>query len=148
MVEEVQVVMFSEECSLAIVQEDITPKYTYAQKAQALPSIRLPKYIHTKSPTLSYHSIYLSVLLAHFAEPFGACFNSNEVSFEFAFSKSKLVIRGVGGTSSIRVRPREVLPPSLTFFGNSDRRGVKAVATRLADFRMLALTSQDRFFAR
>jgi len=72
-------------------------------------------------------------------------------AFALAFSISWFVNLGVGGTSSILDIPLEFLLDFgffITFFGNSVRRGVKAVATRLADFRILARTSQDLFFAR
>ena len=61
---------------------------------------------------------------------------------------SPLVTLGVGGTSSIFVKP---LLDRLTFctsFGKVDLLGVKAVATLLADLRIVFLTSHDRFLAR
>lgn len=62
------------------------------------------------------------------------------------FSRS-LGRRGVGGTSSIRT-PRPPRVPFLTDLGNSERRGVRAVTTRRADFRMFSRTFHSRFLAR
>lgn len=61
-------------------------------------------------------------------------------------------MRGVGGTSSILTRPLcwdlvDRKDP-LTDLGNSLRRGVKAVTTLFADFRMVSLTFHSFFFAR
>jgi hypothetical protein len=66
----------------------------------------------------------------------------------FPFSTSNLANFGVGGTSSIRVIFFELRLPCLTLLGNSDLRGVKAVTTLFADLLIVALTSQDLFFAR
>lgn len=102
--------------------------------------------IHVSSNPLG-HQGYLSVFRPHLANLLGA-FISIASALLFAFSRSSVVILGVGGTSSIFDMPLEFLLGFRTFFGNSDRRGVKAVATRLADFRILARTSQDLFLAR
>lgn len=61
------------------------------------------------------------------------------------FSRSSGLRRGVGGTSSSLTRPDR---DSLADFGNSERRGVKAVTTLLADLRMVSRTFHSLFFAR
>jgi len=90
---------------------------------------------------------YRSGLRPHFAEGFRGSDTSNVDIFAFAFSMSDTFIFGVGGTSSILVRPFEDLLDVLASFGNSDLRGVRAVTTFFADLRMLALISQDLFLA-
>lgn len=64
------------------------------------------------------------------------------------FSKSSGRSRGVGGTSSSLVRPRrlERVEP-LTERGNSDRLGVRAVATFFVDLLMVSLMVHSRFLA-
>jgi hypothetical protein len=84
---------------------------------------------------------------AHF-DCFGGSLISKELILELIpFSTSMLTLcLGVLGTSSILVKP---LPDLLcTSLGKLDLLGVKAVATLLADLRMVARTSHDRFFAR
>jgi hypothetical protein len=96
----------------------------------------------------SHQNAYRSVFLAHFDEGFGGSFNSKVFVFILPFSRSNPLIFGVGGTSSILDMFFELLLPSFTLLGNSDRRGVRAVATLLADLLIVARTSQDLFFAR
>lgn len=64
------------------------------------------------------------------------------------FSKSSGRSLGVGGTSSSLVRPRrlERVEP-LTERGNSDRLGVRAVATLFVDLLMVSLMVHSRFLA-
>ncbi len=85
--------------------------------------------------------------LAHF-DWLGGSDTSNDDIFELAFSMSLLLVRGVGGTSSIFVNPRFDPLVLRTSLGKVDRRGVNAVATFLADLRIVFRTSQDRFLAR
>lgn len=73
---------------------------------------------------------------------------SNVSSFGSAFSTSLLRVLGVSGTSSILVEPFVDLRTSCTSLGNVDLRGVKALATFLADLRMFSRILQDRFFAK
>lgn len=72
---------------------------------------------------------------------------SKDDIFEFPFSTSKPRTFGVGGTSSILEAPLVDLL-CWTSFGNVDLRGVKAVATLLADLRSVFRTSHDRFLAK
>jgi hypothetical protein len=80
------------------------------------------------------------------------CFGGSDISkddiFELPFSISLLRVLGVGGTSSIFVKPLLVRLTFCTSFGNVDLLGVNAVTTLLADLRIVFLTSHDRFFAR
>lgn len=63
------------------------------------------------------------------------------------FSKSDGLMRGVGGTSSsLFIRPPR-LTESFTDFGNSDRLGVRAVTTFLADLRSVSLIVHSLFLA-
>jgi hypothetical protein len=69
------------------------------------------------------------------------------LELEFPFSKSEGLMRGVGGTSSsLFIRPPRPTE-SLTDLGNSDRRGVKAVTTFLADLRSVSLIVHSLFLA-
>lgn len=67
------------------------------------------------------------------------------------FSTSSGRNRGVGGTSSaMRVcfrRPEEEVSGSLRWEGNSERRGVRAVLTFLADLRRVSFMVHSRFLA-
>jgi len=74
--------------------------------------------------------------------------NSKADSLTFPFSTSLLLVLGVFGTSSILVRPREDLIDLRASFGNVLRRGVSAVATFLADRRIDARSSHERFLAK
>jgi hypothetical protein len=79
---------------------------------------------------------------------FGGSDNSNDDIFGAPFSISPLRLLGVGGTSSILVNPLLDLLAFCTFLGNVDLLGVNAVATLLADLRIVFLISHDRFLAR
>lgn len=79
-------------------------------------------------------------------------FWKNLFTFTFAacpFSRSSGLNRGVGGTSSsILARPpRPLTGPPFTELGNSVLRGVSAVTTFRADFRMVSRIFHSRFFA-
>lgn len=67
------------------------------------------------------------------------------------FSRSSGRNRGVGGTSSARRacfrRPEDESSGSLRWEGNSERRGVSAVLTFLADLRKVSFMVHSRFFA-
>lgn len=85
------------------------------------------------------------------------CFGASDISIEDnlvpPFSSSNPANRwslGVGGTSSILVKPRLDLrdPCDMTSLGNVVLRGVRAVTTLLADRRIVFLTSHERFLAR
>jgi hypothetical protein len=89
---------------------------------------------------------HLSTFCAHF-DPLGGCCNSNDDIFELPFSKSMDRL-GTGVSSSILVMPDLAGLFSCTSLGNVDRRGVNAVTTLLADFRIVFRTSQDRFLAK
>ena len=84
---------------------------------------------------------------AHF-DFFGGSDISKDDIFELPFSISLLLILGVGGTSSIFVKPLLDRRTFCTSFGKVDLLGVNAVATFLADLRIVFLTSHDRFLAR
>jgi len=96
----------------------------------------------------NHHTAYRSVFLPHFDDCFGGSFVSEVFVFTLPFSRSNPLIFGVGGTSSSLDIFFELLLPCFTLLGNSDRRGVRAVATLLADLLIVARTSQDLFFAR
>jgi hypothetical protein len=98
--------------------------------------------------TRNQQTAYRSVFLPHFDDGFGGSFISNVFVFTLPFSRSTPLIFGVGGTSSILDIFLELLLPCFTLLGNSDRRGVRAVTTLLADLLIVARTSQDLFFAR
>jgi len=93
---------------------------------------------------------YRPNLLPHplFAPGASGSMNSKADILTFAFSTSLLLVLGVFGSSSILVRPFVNLRDLRTSFGNVLRRGVSAVATFLADFRIVARISQERFFAK
>ena len=113
----------------------------------------ISKYAHGYQT--SYHKSLLSrrhrpSFFAH-----RACFGGSDISnddiFGLPFSISLLLVLGVGGTSSIFVKPLLDLLELRTFctsFGNVDLLGVNAVATLLADLRIVFLTSHDLFLAR
>jgi len=89
---------------------------------------------------------------AHF-DFLGGSDNSNDDIFvelpcllPFSISPKSSLNLGVGGTSSILVKPLFDLL-FWTSLGNVDRRGVRAVATFLADLRIVLRTSHDRFLA-
>lgn len=90
---------------------------------------------------------HLPNFLLHFDFAGGSAI-SNEDIFGAPFSKSKPRSFGVGGTSSILVAPLMCLLGFWTSFGKVDLLGVSAVATRLADLRIVFRTSHDRFLAR
>ena len=149
---EVQVEMYSDNYkSSYLMKYPIYPKRLASPVSTSEITPNQPVNTHSPSihvtSTASGHQGYLSVFRPHLANLLGA-FISIASAFEFAFSRSSVVIRGVGGTSSIFDMPLEFLFGLRTFLGNSDRRGVKAVATRFADFLMLARISQDLFFAK
>ncbi len=67
----------------------------------------------------------------------------------FPFSTSAVLMGGDPGISSNRVLVLRVdRRCEWISFGKVDLRGVSAVATLRADFRMLARISHDRFFAK
>lgn len=111
------------------------------------------KYAHGYQT--SYHKSLLSRRHRHSFFAHRDCFGGSDISnddiFELPFSISLLLVLGVGGTSSIFVKPLLDLLELRTFctsFGNVDLLGVNAVATLLADLRIVFLTSHDRFLAR
>ena len=84
---------------------------------------------------------------AHF-DFFGGSDISKDDIFELPFSISLFLVLGVGSTSSIFVKPLLERLTFCTSFGKVDLLGVNAVATLLADLRIVFLTSHDRFLAR
>jgi hypothetical protein len=96
----------------------------------------------------NYHTDCRSLFLPDLDDGFGGSFISKVFVFVLPFSRSDSLIVGVGGVSSIFDIFFELLLPSFTLLGNSDRRGVRAVTTLLADLLIVARTSQDLFFAR
>src|SRR4051812_39020131 len=91
--------------------------------------------------------LHLPNFCAHF-DFFGGSDISKEDNFELPFSISNPRTFGVSGISSSLLAPLVDLLGCCTSFGNVDLLGVKAVATLLADFRMVLRTSHDRFFAK
>jgi hypothetical protein len=88
------------------------------------------------------------IFFAHFG-CFGGSAIINDVTLGFPFSTSEVPSFGEPGISSSLVL--SLLLDRLfewISFGNVDLRGVSAVTTFRADFRMLARISHDRFFAR
>ena len=105
--------------------------------------------INTNIARAGYYPVSFLSFIAH-RELFGGSAISKEDIFEFPFSTSpKRLSLGVGGPSSILVKPLvEARLGCSASFGNVERRGVRAVATLLADLRIVFRTSHDRFFAR
>jgi len=153
MVDEVQVEMYSGDYKsnychgIPFIPK---PRFKPCPRIRIGANTRTNKYIH-RSIHVSSNALnnydYRSVFRPHFAHLLGS-FISMAFAFALAFSMSWFVIFGVGGSSSILDMPREFLFGAFTLFGNTLRRGVKAVAMRLADFRILERTSQALFFAR
>ena len=99
-----------------------------------------------KSPALPCRG-HRPNFFAHFDFLGGSVISKDDI-FELPFSISLLRVRGVGGISSIFVKPLLDLLALCTSFGNVDLLGVNAVATLLADLRIVFRTSHDRFLAR
>lgn len=91
-----------------------------------------------------YPARHLPDFLSHLVF-FGGSANSNDICLVFPFSTSALLsLLGVGGTSSIFVKPRLLW----TSLGNLALLGVKAVATLLAERRILSRIFQSLFLAK
>jgi len=151
----VQVGTSSEECNNFITT---TPKSTSTPKPTT-PAYLMPNTLNEGSILKNYgYRVFHQKsnlpcadqrpsFFAHL-DCFGGSDISNDDIFELPFSTSLLlVLEVVGGTSSIFVKPLLDLLAFCTSLGNVDLLGVNAVATLLADLRIVFLTSHDRFFA-